>query len=51
MLDLHRPELGCVALARGMWVPGQRLECAAEPHRVPSAAIHEPGPVVIEAIL
>lgn len=51
MLDLRRPELDFVALARGMGVPGQRVDCAAELHRVLSAAIHEPGPFVIEAIL
>lgn len=51
MLDLRRPELDFCALAKGMGVPSARVECAAELHRVLSAAINEPGPFLIEAIL
>ena len=51
MLDLRRPDLDFVALARGMGVPAARVECAAELHRILSAAIHEPGPFLIEAVL
>lgn len=51
MLDLARPELDFVALAKGMGVPAQRVTCAAELHRVLSAVVHEPGPYLIEAML
>lgn len=51
MLDLRRPDLDFCALARGMGVPAQRVEDAAELHRAIVAAVHEPGPMLIEAIL
>lgn len=51
MLDLSRPELDFVAMARGMGVPGQRVDCAADLHRVLAAAVREPGPYLIEAMI
>lgn len=51
MLDLARPDLDFVSLARGMGVPGQRVEDAAELHRAILAATSEPGPYLIEAAL
>ncbi|PWJ20907.1 acetolactate synthase large subunit [Jannaschia seohaensis] len=51
MLDLDRPGLDFVSLARGMGVPGQRVEDVAELMRVLRAAVAEPGPYVIEAAM
>ena len=51
MLDLRRPELDFVQLARGMGVPAVRVEDAAELHRAIAAAVREPGPALIEAML
>lgn len=51
MLDLRRPDLDFCALARGMGVPAQRVEDAADLHRAIAASVCEPGPMLIEAIL
>ncbi len=51
MLDLDRPALDFVALARGMGVPGRRVEDAGELARAIAAAAHEPGPYLIEAVM
>lgn len=51
MLDLRRPDLDFCALARGMGVPAQRVEDAAELHRAIAASVREPGPMLIEAML
>ena len=51
MLDLDRPELDFVALARGMGVPGRRVEDAAELSRAIADAAREPGPYLIEAMM
>lgn len=51
MLDLRRPDLDFCALARGMGVPAQRVEDAAELHRAIAASVCEPGPMLIEAML
>lgn len=51
MLDLRRPDLDFCALARGMGVPAQRVEDAAQLHRAIAAAVREPGPKLIEAVL
>ncbi len=51
MLDLRRPDLDFCALARGMGVPSQRVEDAAELHRAIAASVREPGPMLIEAML
>ena len=51
MLNLRRPDLDFCALARGMGVPSQRVEDAAELHRAIAASVGEPGPMLIEAML
>lgn len=51
MLDLDRPELDFVALARGMGVPGRRVEDARELQRAIEDAAQEPGPFLIEAVM
>lgn len=51
MLEMTRPEVDFVSLARGMGVPGQRVTCAAELHRALRAAIDTPGPYLIEAAM
>jgi acetolactate synthase-1/2/3 large subunit len=49
MLDLDRPALDFVAIARGMGVPGRRVEDARELMGAIRDAVREPGPFVIEA--
>ena len=49
LLDLDRPALDFVSLARGMGVPGRRVEDARELARAIAAAADEPGPMLIEA--
>jgi len=51
MLDLDRPNLDFVSLARGMGVPGQRIEDVADLQRAMAAAMEEPGPYLIEAAM
>lgn len=51
MLDLDRPELDFVSLARGMGVPGRRVEDARELQRAIEDAALEPGPFLIEAVM
>lgn len=51
MLDLRRPELDFVALARGMGVEAMRVDDAAALCDAIRAAVREPGPVLIEAML
>jgi acetolactate synthase I/II/III large subunit len=51
MLDLARPELDFVALARGMGVPGRRVADAAVLQRLIAAVTKDPGPFLIEALL
>ncbi len=51
MLDLDRPELDFVALARGMGVPGRRVEDAGDLARAIADAATEPGPFLIEAMM
>ena len=48
MLDLSRPDLDWVALARGMGVPGVRVECMEGFNRRFSDASREHGPCLIE---
>ena len=50
MLDLDRPALDFVALARGMGVPGRRVEDARELTGAIRDGAGEPGPFVIEAV-
>lgn len=51
MLDLDRPHLDFVSLARGMGVPGRQVTCVAELKRAIEDAVREPGPYVIEALM
>lgn len=51
MLDLDRPNIDFVALARGMGVPGLRVDCVADLQRALVAAMDEPGPYLIEALM
>jgi acetolactate synthase-1/2/3 large subunit len=51
MLDLSRPDLDFVALARGMGVPATRATTADEFTAQLEAAIAEPGPALVEALL
>lgn len=51
MLDLDRPHLDFVSLARGMGVPGRRVEDVAELCHVVQAALAEPGPYLVEAVM
>lgn len=51
MLNLDRPHLDFVSLAKGMGVPGRRVEDVAELMRAIEDAGKEPGPYLIEAAL
>ncbi len=50
MLDLDRPALDFVSLARGMGVPGRRVEDARDLMQAIRDAVAEPGPYLIEAV-
>lgn len=51
LLDLSRPDLDFVALARGMGVPAQRATTAEELSAAFAAALREPGPHLVEVLL
>jgi acetolactate synthase I/II/III large subunit len=51
LLDLSRPDLDFVALANGMGVPATRARTAEELAAQLRAALAEPGPHLIEAIV
>jgi acetolactate synthase-1/2/3 large subunit len=51
MLDLSRPDLDFVSLARGMGVPATRAATAAEFTAQFREAVSERGPRLIEAVL
>jgi acetolactate synthase-1/2/3 large subunit len=51
MLDIGRPDLDFVALARGLGVPGVRVETAEALSSELARAVAEPGPHLIEAVL
>ena len=51
MLDIGRPDLDWVALARGMGVPATRATTADEFNKQFAAALATPGPHLIEAVL
>lgn len=51
MLNLDRPHLDFVSLAKGMGVPGRRVEDVAELMRAIEDAAKEPGPYLIEAAI
>lgn len=50
MLNIGRPDLDWLSLARGMGVPGIRATTAAELDAALARACAEPGPCVIEAV-
>ncbi|MFD2857319.1 acetolactate synthase large subunit [Seohaeicola zhoushanensis] len=51
MLNLDRPDLDFVALAKGMGVPARRVEDAQDFMRTLKQAMSEPGPFLIEAMI
>jgi len=51
LLEIGRPDLEFTALARGMGVPGRRVEDAAALAAALREAFAEPGPHLIEAVL
>jgi acetolactate synthase-1/2/3 large subunit len=51
MLDIGRPDLDWVALARGMGVPGARVTDMAEFNRRFAEGLATPGPYLVEAVL
>lgn len=51
MLDLGRPDLDFVRLARGMGVPGERVETMEEFNHALAHGLAEPGPYLVEVML
>jgi acetolactate synthase-1/2/3 large subunit len=51
MLDIGRPDLDFVALARGMGVPGERVETMEEFNAALARGLATPGPYLVEAVL
>src|SRR5262249_12058246 len=51
MLDINRPDLDFVALARGMGVPGERVETMDELNDALARGIAHKGPYLIEAVI
>jgi acetolactate synthase-1/2/3 large subunit len=51
MLDLSRPDLDFVALARGLGVPASRATSADDLAKQLEQSFAEPGPHLIEALL
>jgi acetolactate synthase-1/2/3 large subunit len=51
MLDLHRPDIDFVAIARGLGVPASRAETAEDFTTQLERSLSEPGPTLIEAIV
>jgi len=51
LTDLSHPALDWVSLARGLGVPGRRVETAEDFCNAFAAALAEPGPALIEALL
>ncbi|MEU6173564.1 acetolactate synthase large subunit [Streptantibioticus parmotrematis] len=51
LLDLSRPDLDFVSLARGMGVPAERARTAGEFTAALRRALAEPGPGLIEAVV
>jgi acetolactate synthase-1/2/3 large subunit len=51
MLDLSRPDLDFVRLARGMGVPGERVETMEEFNHALAHGLAEPGPYLVEVML
>src|SRR5689334_2520025 len=50
MMDLSRPELDFIALARGMGVPGERVETMDEFNEAVARGIATPGPYLVEVM-
>jgi len=51
MMDLSRPDLDFVALARGMGVPGERVETMDEFNKAVARGLATPGPYLVEVML
>ena len=51
MLDLSRPDLDFVALARAMGVPGARVETMDEFNRRFAEGVRMPGPYLVEVMI
>ena len=51
MLDLSRPDLDFVALARGMGVPGERVDTMEEFNKAVARGLAAPGPYLVEVML
>jgi acetolactate synthase-1/2/3 large subunit len=51
MLDLHRPDIDFVSVAQGLGVPATRATTTEEFNAQLAAALAEPGPNLIEAIV
>ena len=51
MLDLSRPDLDFVALARGMGVPGERVTSMDEFNAGVARGLATPGPYLVEVML
>ncbi len=51
MLDIDRPTLDFVALARGMGVPGERVEDMDEFNAALARGLAHKGPYLVEAVL
>jgi acetolactate synthase-1/2/3 large subunit len=51
MLDLSRPDLDFVALARGMGVPGERVDTMDDFNKAVARGLATPGPYLVEAML
>ena len=51
MLDIARPDLDFVSIARGMGVPATRATTAGEFAEQLSRALADPGPALVEAIV
>ena len=51
MLDLGRPDLDFVMLARGMGVPGERIETMDEFNRAFGRGLAHKGPYLVEVML
>jgi acetolactate synthase-1/2/3 large subunit len=51
MLDLRRPDLDFVSLARGMGVPGARVESVGSFARALRAGLESSGPYLVEVVL
>ena len=51
MLDLSRPDLDFVRLARGMGVPGERVETMDEFNTAVARGLSTPGPYLVEVML